>query len=194
MWCRRSIAFARSAFDPHAIDHTPSASQRAKAAADLMRNWDGTMATDLAPPTIAYYSRAVLAELLLKAKLGDDWKTYHWFMKPVWLENILINQPQRWLPAQYASYDTLLAAAVEAALTQEHAPTALSSWRWGTGAHGACHPSLLEQHTRAQARGPGGAAALRRRADDQAGAHPFRSVRSASPLICRTSITPRSIS
>ncbi len=115
----------------YAIDHTPNASQRAKTAADLMRNWDGTMATDLAAPTMAYYSRAALAELLLKAKLGDEWKTYHWFMQPVWLENILMNQPARWLPAQYANYDALLTAAVEVALSEENAPTVLSAWRWG---------------------------------------------------------------
>jgi penicillin amidase len=115
----------------YAIDHTPGASQRAKAAADLMRNWDGTMATDLPAPTIAYYSRAALEELLLKAKLGDDRKTYRWFMKPVWLENILMNQPPRWLPSPYSNYNALLTAAVEAALSQEHAPAALSTWRWG---------------------------------------------------------------
>ena len=115
----------------YAVDHTPKASSRAKAAADLMRNWDGSMATDLAAPTIAYYSRAALEELLLKAKLGDNWKTYRWFMKPVWLENVLINQPSRWLPSQYANYDALLTAAVESALSQEQAPTALSTWRWG---------------------------------------------------------------
>lgn len=115
----------------YAIDHTPSASQRAKSAADLMRNWDGTMAIDLPAPTIAYYSRTALEELLLKAKLGDDWKDYHWFMKPVWLENILTNEPPRWLPSQYADYNALLTAAVESALSEEHAPTALSTWRWG---------------------------------------------------------------
>jgi penicillin amidase len=115
----------------YAIDHTPGASQRAKAAADLMRNWDGTMATDLAAPTIAYYSRGALEELLLKSKLGDDWKTYRWFMKPVWLENTLTNQPPRWLPSQYANYNALLTAAVESALTENNAPTVLSSWRWG---------------------------------------------------------------
>jgi penicillin amidase len=119
----------------YAIDHTSGASQRAKAAADLMRNWDGTMATDLAAPTIAYYSRAALEELLLKAKLGGDWKTYRWFMKPVWLENILTTQPQRWLPPQYADYNALLTAAVETALSEEHAPTALSTWRWGRVHH-----------------------------------------------------------
>jgi penicillin G amidase len=115
----------------YAIDHTPSASPRARAAADLMRNWDGTMSTDLAAPTIAYYSRASLEQLLLQAKLGDNWKSYRWFMKPVWLENILTSQPPRWLPAQYADYNALLTAAVDAALTEQNAPTVLSSWRWG---------------------------------------------------------------
>ncbi len=115
----------------YAIDHTPKASQLAKAAADLMRNWDGAMSTDLAAPTIAYDSRQKLEELLLRDKLGDDWKLYHWFMEPVWLENILTNQPPRWLPSQYANYDELLMAAVEAALSEQGAPRALSTWRWG---------------------------------------------------------------
>ena len=115
----------------YAIDNTPSASPRAKAAADLMRNWDGTMDTDLVAPTVAYYSRHALEELLLKAKLGDDWKSYRWFMKPVWLENILTSQPPRWLPSQYADYNALLTSAVEQALSGEHAPTALSTWKWG---------------------------------------------------------------
>ncbi len=115
----------------YAIDHTPKASQQAKAAAELMRNWDGTMATGDAAPTIAYYSRKTLEEMLLKAKLGDDWNLYHWFMAPVWLENVLTTQPQRWLPSQFANYDELLTAAVEQTLTNHGAPHMLSSWRWG---------------------------------------------------------------
>jgi penicillin amidase len=115
----------------YAIDHTPKASPRAKAAADLMRNWDGTMAVDLAAPSIAYYSRQMLEEMLLREKLGDDWKTYRWFMKPVWLENILTNQPPRWLPSHYANYDELLTAAVEATVSEKAAPTVLSTWKWG---------------------------------------------------------------
>jgi penicillin amidase len=115
----------------YAIDHTPQASAKAKAAADLMRNWDGTMATDIAAPTVAYYSRKQLEEILLKSKLGDDWRTYHWFMSPVWLENVLAQQPARWLPAQYSNYDALLTAAVEAAMSAPHVPGALSTWNWG---------------------------------------------------------------
>ena len=38
-----------------------------------MRNWDGTMDVDSAAATIAVYSRDKLKEMLLKAKLGDDW-------------------------------------------------------------------------------------------------------------------------
>ena len=115
----------------YSIDHTPNASERAKAAADLMRNWNGTMSTDLAAPAVAYYSRLKLQELLLKAKLGDDWTTYHWWMSPVWLENVLTQQPQRWLPAQYANSDQLLTAAVEGAMSEHDVPRALSTWTWG---------------------------------------------------------------
>ncbi len=115
----------------YAVDHTSSASQRAKSAADLMRNWDGTMSIDSAAPTVAYFSRKKLEELLLKPKLGDDWKQYNWFMSPVWLENILSHQPARWLPESYASYEALLTAAVEGAVSDAEAPSVLAMWKWG---------------------------------------------------------------
>jgi penicillin amidase len=116
----------------YAIDHTPKASAKAKAAADLMRNWDGTMAVDSVAPSIAYYSRGKLNELLLKPKLGDDWQAYtRWFMTPVWLENVLSHQSPQWLPAVYANYDELLTAAVESAVSDPSTPKTLSRWMWG---------------------------------------------------------------
>lgn len=116
----------------YAIDHTATASERAKAAADLMRGWDGKMATDSAAPSIAYYSRGKLNELLLRPKFGDDWKDYtRWFMGTVWLENTLSHQSPQWLPAGYANYDELLTAAVEAAVTDSKTPGSLSRWTWG---------------------------------------------------------------
>ncbi len=115
----------------YAVDHSPRASQRAKSAAELMRAWDGTMDTDSAAATIAVFSRKELEELLLKSKLGDEWKDYKWFMSPVWLENVLTHQPPRWLPPGYFSYDELLTAAVEAAVNDASATRALAMWRWG---------------------------------------------------------------
>lgn len=115
----------------YSIDHTPGASKRAKEAAELLRNWDGTMDVDSAAATIAVYSRDKLEEMLLKAKLGNDWTLYRWFPEPVWLEEVLTHQAARWLPDNYANYDQLLTAAVEAAVSDPKAPHVLSMWRWG---------------------------------------------------------------
>jgi penicillin G amidase len=57
----------------------------------------------------------------------------------VWLENILQHQTKRWLPQSYDSYDSLLAAAVEAAVNGPEAPTDLGLWHWG-----ASHPVEIQ--------------------------------------------------
>ena len=59
-----------------------------------------------------------------------SWKTYSWEMRSVWMENILLHRPKRWLPEKYPNYDELLTAAVEAAV---NAPTAPETWRRGDG-------------------------------------------------------------
>ena len=89
----------------YAIDHTPNASASGQAAADLMRNWDGTMEYDSAAATIAVYSREKLKEMLLQDQAGRRVDGVQLVHEPVWLENVLTHQPPRWLPAGYASYD-----------------------------------------------------------------------------------------
>lgn len=127
----------------YAVDHAKSPSQRAKNAAELMRQWDGRMTADSVAPTIAVRSRAELTRLLLEAKLGPapkdpeqakatlNWKSYSWMMETVWLDNVIAHQPKRWLPDTYANYDELLAAAVESAVNDLNAPKDLSTWKWG---------------------------------------------------------------
>ena len=137
----------------YAVDHAAKASARAKQAADLMRSWDGRMLASLAAPTIAENAIGELRRLLLEPKLGMappqsrtdadselyketqknviDWKTYSWLQRSVWMENILLRRPKRWLPDKYPSYDELLTAAVEAAVNHPEAPKDLASWRWG---------------------------------------------------------------
>jgi penicillin amidase len=128
----------------YAIDHAAKPSDRARQAADLMRNWDGRMLASSAAPTVAVCSSQELTRLLLEPRLGSapenrnkdqeekvlSWKSYDWQMRSVWLQNILLHQPKRWLPEKYASYDELLTAAVEAAVNQ--APKDLTSWHWGS--------------------------------------------------------------
>ena len=137
----------------YAVDHASKPSPRAKQAADLMRGWDGRMQASSAAPTIAENSIRELRRLLLEPKLGTappehktdadselyrererqelTWKTYSWLQRSVWLENVLLHRPKRWLPEKYPNYDELLAAAVEAAVNDPQAPKDLASWRWG---------------------------------------------------------------
>ncbi len=122
----------------YAVDHATKPSARAKQAADLMRVWDGRMLATSAAPTIAENAIGELRRLLLEPKLGTapphtrkdadselyretqksvtDWKTYSWLQRSVWMENILLHRPKRWLPDKYPNYDELLTAAVEAAV------------------------------------------------------------------------------
>ena len=115
----------------YALDHAKNPSVRARAAADLMRSWDGLVTVDSAAAPLAVLTRTQLWRMLLEPRLGADYKLYHWGMQSVALENILLRQPPRWLPANYANYDELLAAAVEAVVTSPEAPKSLGSWTWG---------------------------------------------------------------
>ncbi|HXM65213.1 MAG TPA: penicillin acylase family protein, partial [Candidatus Acidoferrum sp.] len=119
-------------------------SARAKQAADLMRNWDGRMLASSAAPTLAVRTGEELTRLLLEPRLGPapedtkqqgstlSWKTYNWQMRTVWLQNILLHQPKRWLPERFSNYDELILAAVEAAVSEPAAPAELASWSWGS--------------------------------------------------------------
>src|SRR5580704_950894 len=132
----------------YAVDHAKNPSIRAKAAAEILRQWDGRMIESSAAPTIAVQARKQLVRLLLEPKLGAvpkdplqlettlSWKSYRWMMSTVWLENVVQHQPQRWLPEAYPNYDELLTAAVEAAVdpspaSDSGAPQDLNSWKWG---------------------------------------------------------------
>ncbi len=126
----------------YAVDHDPQASARSKQAADIMRSgMEGCWRTRPLRPS-RKLPRESCVRLLLEPRLGsapadDDkdhdlsWKSYSWRMQSVWLENILLHHPKRWLPEKYANYDDLLTAAVEAAVSAPDTPKNLASWNWG---------------------------------------------------------------
>src|SRR5215469_1863828 len=114
----------------YAIDHSAKASARTKEAADIMRGFDGRMLAESVAPTIEVNARTALWRLLLEPKLGAEWEHYQWSEKAVALENIVRNQPNRWLPPGTSNFNDLLTAAVEAAL--KDAPSDLKSWGYGT--------------------------------------------------------------
>jgi penicillin amidase len=127
----------------YAVDHARNPSVRAKAAAEIMRQWDGRMTAESAAPTLEVRTREQLTRLLLEPKLDTasndsqpaksalSWNGYSWSMRSVWLENVLEHQPPRWLPETYPNYEELLTAAVEAATISPGTPQDLNSWKWG---------------------------------------------------------------
>jgi penicillin G amidase len=132
----------------YALDHVKNPSKRAQQARELMRDWDGRQTIESAAATIENRALHELYRLVLEPKLGTapntasthadqgesgelSWKDYHWFMSSIWMENVLVKQPKRWLPQAYESYDALLAAAVEAAVDIPEAPQDLAQWHWG---------------------------------------------------------------
>ncbi len=124
----------------YAIDHTKDASLRVREAADLLRKWDGRVTADAVAPTIVARGRRHLTQLLLEPLLGPSndaeevatgWRQYTWHNSSVWTENLLLHQPQRWLPHNFSSWDALLTSAVDRAVNSPDAPRVLSSWRWG---------------------------------------------------------------
>ncbi len=140
----------------YAIDHAQNATPRARAAADVLRGWDGRVTADSSAPTIVAIARRRLWELLLEPHLGafapsaarsrangnaatlrlNDWTAYRWPYSAVALENIVERQPARWLPAKVNSYDELLAAAVDAAVTgSRDGDNKLTGKRWHWGVH-----------------------------------------------------------
>jgi penicillin amidase len=109
-----------------------------------MRNWDGRMLASSTAATIAVRSGEELTRLLLEPRLGSapedpkqqetmlSWKTYQWHLQTVWLQNLLLHQPKRWLPEKNPNYNELLTAAVEAAVNGPEVPKDLTSWHWGS--------------------------------------------------------------
>jgi penicillin G amidase len=152
----------------YAVDHAAKPSARARQAAELMRNWDGRMTENSTAATLAVRSARELTRLLLEPKLGaapDDpktqetalsWKSYDWEMRSVWLQNVMLHQPKRWLPEKYPNYDELLSAAVEAAVSESDAPADLTKWQWGRiNAVEIEHPVLGKIPLLARWTGPG---------------------------------------
>ncbi len=145
----------------YALDHASAKAvakdgKRLRQAADFMRSWaggtPGNMTTDSPAAAIVAAVRPEFLSILLTAQIAQHdhlsptdpsirrlTALYDWGAQTVALESLLTFQPARWLPSGYASWNDLLAAAVERGLTQKSAPHDLSRWTYGSQ-----HPVDLE--------------------------------------------------
>ncbi len=118
----------------YAIDRSPKATKRLRAAADLLRAWDGNVAATSAAAAITTAAREALWPMLLTPQLApspDLVHLYSWGERNFALEQLIAHTPTRWLPSAYATWDDLLTAAVDKGLLDAHAPNNLSKWSSG---------------------------------------------------------------
>ena len=120
----------------YAVDHTPNVSRRVRLAADLLRTWDGCVTAGSPAAAINAAARSALWTLLLTPKLDsasnpDLLRLYSWGERDFAEEQLIAHLPDRWLPATYSNWDSLLATAVEKGLLDAHAPRNLDRWQYG---------------------------------------------------------------
>jgi penicillin G amidase len=115
----------------YAIDHTDGVDQRLRKAADLLRVWDGKLTTDSAAASIVTQARSALWPLILKPKLGNAWRQYHWGESQFAQEQIVMDAKAGWLPAGYKDWNALLTEAVRDGMKNGKAPTDIQNWKYG---------------------------------------------------------------
>lgn len=123
----------------YAIDHANHPNHRLREAADLMRNWDGKVTVPSAAATIVDAARAALWPMILRPRLGDDWKLYRWYESSYVEEEIVTGQSRRWLPQKYSNWNDFLADAVDRGMTALQTPRDLKNWHYGD-----VHPVEIE--------------------------------------------------
>jgi penicillin amidase len=116
----------------YAIDRSTLADAKLRQAADLMRTWNGVITTDSVAAEIVDATRRSLWPLILEPKLGADWQLYDWQSKNFVQEEMVGKAPPEWLPAQYKTWDDLIASAVKKGMVDDHAPAALRDWTYGS--------------------------------------------------------------
>ena len=146
----------------YSIDHATGPLKndaQMRQAADLLREWNGSVDANGAAPTIVDAARAAFWPMLLIPKLapqaagllmqGADlsrvrslpaevernanlWQLYRWGERDSVEEELLTHTPARWLPAGYPTWEDFLAAVVQRGLREAHAPRDLKTWRQGS--------------------------------------------------------------
>ncbi len=126
-----------------AVDHTGKATPRAKEAGELLRSWDGRVTAESPAANIIVFARRAAVREILEPRLGavevqglsQNEKSIEtkallqkWLPSATFLENVLRDQPARWLPKKYKNYDELLVAALDRAVTGEKGAFKIRSW------------------------------------------------------------------
>jgi penicillin amidase len=105
---------------------------RAQKLIEGLKDWNGI--ADANSPVVSFLeaTRAAAIGLLVEPFLGKETNLYEW-RSTVFLQKILTDRPPKWLPAAYKSYDELLAAAADIAVSKlavQSKSERIEGWAW----------------------------------------------------------------
>jgi len=115
----------------YAIDQSSNTDDRLRAAADLMRTWDGRLSVGSAAASLVSQTRKALWPLLLRPKLGKDASLYHWSESTFAEEEIIMGAKPQWLPPGFKNWNALLTEAVREGMQAGRPPADLTHWAYG---------------------------------------------------------------
>jgi penicillin amidase len=135
----------------YAIDNTTGplkADKTLHQAADLLRNWNGSVDASSPAAAIVDAARRVFWPVLLLPRVKADAalapatkpdpnsdnaidQLYAWGERDAVEEQLVMHTPARWLPPGIANWNDLLAAICDRGLREAHAPHDLSTWSKG---------------------------------------------------------------
>jgi penicillin amidase len=145
----------------YSIDHASGPLKNDKSlrqAADILRNWNGSVDASSVAPSIVAAAREVFWPMVLIPKLAPQfapqvaqgvdlsklknlapeevrvanlWRGYSWGERGCVEEELLTHTPARWLPPGFANWEDFLATVVQRGLRDAKAPRDLSTWQLG---------------------------------------------------------------
>jgi len=112
----------------------PPSSDDARKAIDLLQHWSGEATADSPVPLICHDAMIVLRERILRPKVGDELARRNWSLSTIFVEKVVDQRLERWLPPGDTDFNATLMASLDEGLhrikerIKDRDPAA---WRWG---------------------------------------------------------------
>jgi penicillin amidase len=106
--------------------------ERTKKLIEGLKDWNGIADADSPEVSFLAAVRRAALTLLLEPCLGEQTNLYEW-RSTAFLQKILTERPEKWLPSGYKSYDALLVAAADRAvakLAEDTKSARIEDWPW----------------------------------------------------------------
>ncbi len=97
-----------------------------------LKDWNGIADANSPEVSFLHATRRAALDIILEPYLGVDTGMYEW-RSMTFLQKVLTDRPAKWLPTVYKSYDALLAAAADRAVTklaEESKSEHTQDWAW----------------------------------------------------------------